>query len=47
MSNPALGTIFLTKMTERLNRSSINELLRFAGYDQQVMREIRTAAADG
>lgn len=47
MSNPALGAIFLTKMTERLNRSSINELPRFAGYDQQVMRDLRTAPAEG
>ena len=47
MSNPALGTIFLTKMTERLNRSSINELPRFAGYDQQVMRDLRTVSSEG
>jgi CRP-like cAMP-binding protein len=45
MSNPALGTIFLAKMTERLNRSSINDLPRFAGYDQQVMRDLRTVPA--
>ena len=47
MSNPAVSTIFLAKMTERLNRSSINELPRFAGYDQQVMRDLRTAPAEG
>jgi hypothetical protein len=47
MSSPALGTIFLAQMTERLNRSSINELPRFAGYDQQVMRDLRTAPAEG
>jgi CRP-like cAMP-binding protein/Na+/melibiose symporter-like transporter len=47
MSNPAVGAIFLAKMTERLNRSSINELPRFAGYDQQVMRDLRTAPAEG
>ena len=46
MSNPAMGAIFLAKMTERLNRSSINELPRFAGYDQQVMRDLRTAPAE-
>jgi MFS family permease len=46
MSNPALGAIFLTKMTERLNRSSINELPRFAGYDQKVMRDLRTNPAE-
>jgi CRP-like cAMP-binding protein/Na+/melibiose symporter-like transporter len=47
MSNPAVGAIFLSKMTERLSRSSINELPRFAGYDQQVMRDLRTAPAEG
>jgi CRP-like cAMP-binding protein len=47
MSNPALGSIFLAKMTERLNRSSINELPRFAGYDQQVMRDLRSAPSEG
>ena len=47
MSNPAMGALFLTKMTERLNRSSLNELPRFAGLDQQVMRDLRTASAEG
>jgi MFS family permease len=47
MSNPAIGTLFLSKMTERLNRSSINELPRFAGFDQQDMRDLRTAPAEG
>jgi CRP-like cAMP-binding protein len=46
MGNPAIGAIFLAKMTERLNRSSINELPRFAGFDQQVMRDLRTAPAE-
>ena len=46
MSNPAVGSIFLNKMTERLNRSSINELPRFAGFDQQVMRDLRTVSAE-
>jgi CRP-like cAMP-binding protein len=43
MSNPALSMLFLTKMSERLNQLSINELPRFAGYDQQVMRDLRSA----
>ena len=42
MSNPALGGIFLAKMTERLGRTSINELPRFAGVDQQDALELRT-----
>lgn len=47
MSNPAIGSLFLSKMNERLNRSSINELPRFAGFDQQVMRDLRTAPVEG
>ena len=47
MSNPVLGALFLSKMTERLNRFSINELPRFAGYDQQDMRDLRTGPAEG
>jgi hypothetical protein len=43
MSNPALSVLFLTKMSERLNQLSISELPRFAGYDQQVMRDLRSA----
>jgi len=46
MSNPALSMLFLTKMTERLNRTSLSELPRFAGYDQQVMRDLRTAPVE-
>jgi len=43
MGNPALGAIFLAKMTERLSRTSINELPRFAGVNQQDARDLRTA----
>ena len=46
MSNPAVGSIFLAKMTERLSRSSITELPRFAGHDQQVMRDLRTVPVE-
>jgi len=42
MGNPALGALFLAKMTERLGRTSINELPRFAGVDQQDARDLRT-----
>ena len=45
MSKPALSAIVLAKMTERLNRSSLSELPRFAGVDQQAMRDLRTAPA--
>jgi DHA3 family macrolide efflux protein-like MFS transporter len=43
MGNPALSQLFLTRMSERLARTSINELPRFAGLDQQALRELRTA----
>jgi MFS family permease len=45
MSNPAMSALFFNKMAERLNRTSINELPRFAGIDQQDALEIRTAPA--
>jgi MFS family permease len=41
MGNPALSSNFLAKMTERLSRTSINELPRFAGIDQHDARELR------
>ena len=47
MSNPVLGQLFLSKMTERLNRVRITDLPRFAGLDQQALRELRTAPAEG
>ena len=43
MGNPAISQLFLTRMSERLARTSINELPRFAGLDQQALRELRTA----
>ena len=47
MSNPAVSQLFLTKMTERLSRTHINELPRFAGADQESLRELRSVASDG
>lgn len=46
MTKPALNAMIQTMMTERLNRSSLNELPRFAGPDQQNMRDLRTASAE-
>ena len=43
MARPALSQLFLAKMSERLGRTSINDLPRFAGPDQQDVRELRTA----
>jgi CRP-like cAMP-binding protein len=42
MSNQALSQLFLTKMTERLKQTSLHDLPRFAGVDQQDMKDIRT-----
>jgi hypothetical protein len=42
MGNPALSALFLAKISERLGRTTINELPRFAGVDQQDVRELRT-----
>jgi DHA3 family macrolide efflux protein-like MFS transporter len=41
MNNPALSQLFLTKMTERLTRTSIQDLPRFAGPDQKDIKELR------
>jgi len=46
MGNPALSALFLARMTERLGRTSINELPRFAGVDQQDARNLRTIPAE-
>jgi len=43
MVHPALSQLFLEKMTERLNRTSLSDLPRFAGYDQAALRDLRTA----
>jgi CRP-like cAMP-binding protein len=41
MGNPALSQLFLSKMTERLNRTSLSDLPRFAGVDQQDLKDLR------
>jgi MFS family permease len=46
MGNPALSALFLAKMTERLGRTSINELPRFAGVDQQDALDLRTVQVE-
>ncbi len=46
MSKPALNSMVLSKMTERLSISSPYELPRFAGMDQKTLRELRTAPAE-
>ena len=46
MGNPALRQLILARMAERLNRTSLTELPRFAGYDQQALRDLRNAPAE-
>jgi DHA3 family macrolide efflux protein-like MFS transporter len=41
MANPAVSQLFLSTMSERLTRVKITDLPRFAGYDQQELRELR------
>jgi MFS transporter, DHA3 family, macrolide efflux protein len=46
MSNPALNRLFQSKMTERLARTNITDLPRFAGVDQQALKELRVEAVE-
>jgi DHA3 family macrolide efflux protein-like MFS transporter len=45
MDHPALNQLFHAKMTERLARTNITDLPRFAGVDQQALKELRIEAA--
>jgi DHA3 family macrolide efflux protein-like MFS transporter len=47
MDHPALKQLFLARMTERLARTNITDLPRFAGVDQQALKELRIEAAEG
>jgi MFS family permease len=47
MSNPEIGPLILSKMTERLTHTTVKDLPRLAGYDQREIRELRTAEAEG
>ena len=42
MSDPQLHRTFLSKMTERMLRMDMIELPRFAGLDQETLRDLRT-----
>lgn len=42
MSVPELGSLFLSKLTERLNRTNNADLPRFSGVDQASLRDLRT-----
>jgi CRP-like cAMP-binding protein len=45
MGNPVLSQLMLSKMTERLNRTSLSELPRFAGVDHQDLKSISSVPA--
>lgn len=47
VQNPAVSRLLLASMGERLNRTSIQELPRFAGVDQNALLEIRTGEMAG
>jgi MFS transporter, DHA3 family, macrolide efflux protein len=42
MAVPELGSLFLSKLTERLNRTNTADLPRFSGIDQASLRDLRT-----
>jgi CRP/FNR family cyclic AMP-dependent transcriptional regulator len=42
MAIPELGSLFLSKLTERLNRTNSPDLPRFSGVDQASLRDLRT-----
>jgi len=42
MAIPELGALFLSKLTERLNRTNNPDLPRFSGLDQASLRDLRT-----
>jgi hypothetical protein len=41
MTQPAFSRMVLAKMSERLARTSLHDLPRFAGVDPQDLRELR------
>lgn len=43
MAVPALSRLFLSTITERLNTLNATDLPRLAGFDQESLRELRTA----
>jgi len=46
MPHPAMRQVILARMAERLNRTSVSDLPRFAGYDQRDLRDLRAAPAE-
>ena len=46
MGDPRLSQLFLTTMTERLHRTHITDMPRFAALDQASARELRTPQPD-
>ena len=47
MANPAMSQLVLNKMTERLARTSLSDLPRFAGLDQAALKELRMNPLQG
>ncbi|GAC1670404.1 MAG: hypothetical protein NVS9B8_13570 [Candidatus Limnocylindrales bacterium] len=42
MKDPELSSLFLSKLTERLNRTNTADLPRFSGVDQASLKDLRT-----
>jgi CRP-like cAMP-binding protein len=45
MSYPSIGQTIRLKFFERLTRTNLHDLPRFAGFDQATLRELRTVEA--
>jgi MFS transporter, DHA3 family, macrolide efflux protein len=45
MSSPEISNIFLSKMTERLSRTNLNDLPRFSSIDQRDAQDLRAVLA--
>ncbi|HEY3228354.1 MAG TPA: hypothetical protein VGJ87_03985 [Roseiflexaceae bacterium] len=45
VADPQLNRMFASKLTERMVRMNMVELPRFAGLDQETLRELRTPEA--
>jgi CRP-like cAMP-binding protein len=42
MTVPEIGSLFLSKITERLSRTNTADLPRFSGVDQASLKDLRT-----
>ena len=46
LDHPQLHYLFLSKVSERINRTHVTDLPRLAGFDQEVLRDLRMTPID-